>query len=669
MCGCKGMNIRSLIIAFVSLVIVSVTHHSSAQADKMLVNLGNEMYSYGDVEDAFDVYEQAIGMNPNNVMAYYMSGRCLLATSTRKGESVEFFKKAYELDPEVSSKIFWYIGQGYHFNYQFDEARNYYLLFKEELETNRRLFLNEDVAALKASVERKIYECENAKEYLKAIKKVTITNLGEHVNSEADDYAPTLTVDESRLIFTSRRQGSTGDYKDVDNHYFEDIWASDKVGEDWGYALNMGEDINTEGHESNVGISPDNKSLFIYRSDKKGDNILVTEYEKERWQKAKYFKSIISDGRETSASISSDGKYLFFSSSRENGFGGLDLYRCTWLGKEWSDPVNMGDDINSTFDEESPSYDVSTNTLYFSSMGHKGMGGYDVYFSVFDPSTGSWSRPENLGMPVNTPQDDLHFIITQDSDIAFFASSRDDSYGGQDIYSVSPAHTDSIINPDTTVAVADTMPKGDKPVLFSLVVEDEDGETIQCLLKISDQSNNENLLEETLETGIFSKSYSFDEEKTYTFTLEAEGKLFLTFNQKIPAMGFDTLRIQKLKVLKAPQLKKVNILRNVYFAFDKHTLDYRSTKELNLLEKYLTQNPSVRVEIAGHTCFIGPDGYNQSLSKMRAQAVKNYLVKRGVKASRIISRGYGESKPIATNDDEEEGRELNRRTEFIILSK
>jgi tetratricopeptide (TPR) repeat protein len=235
------MNMRTLLIAFICSIVSVTVHRAHAQADKMLVNLGNEMYSYGDVEDAFDVYEQAIGMNPNNVMAYYMSGRCLLGTSSRKGESVEFFKKAYELDPEVSSKIFWYIGQGYHFNYQFDEARNYYLLFKEELETNRRLFLNDNVGALKASVERKIYECENAKEYLMAIKKVTITNLGEQVNSEADDYAPTLSLDESRLIFTSRRQGSTGDYKDVDNHYFEDIWVTDKTGEDWGEATNMGE--------------------------------------------------------------------------------------------------------------------------------------------------------------------------------------------------------------------------------------------------------------------------------------------------------------------------------------------------------------------------------------------------------------------------------------------
>lgn len=648
---------------------------ANAQVDKQLVDLATEMYTYGDFEDAFHIYLQAISENENNVRAHFMAGQCLLKTTSRKGQAVSYFKAAYDLDPEISNKIFYLIGQAYHFNYQWDEAKNYYLLFKEELETNRRLFIGEDVEVLLEQVGRKIQECDNGKLFVSKEKKTEITNLGEAVNGAFQEYAPTLSQDGQTMIFTSRREGSTGGLKDQDNAFFEDIWITKKEGEEWGTAQQLAGKLNTDNHESNVGLSPDGNELYIYRSDNGGD-IYVSEFNegKNEWDKAKPFKLINTEARESSVNITPDGKYLFFASDKAGGIGAGDIYWCKKNGKKWSDPENLGNIINTEFEEDGPSFDVKTNTLYFSSNGHNGMGGFDIYFAKYNEESNVWSEPENLGYPVNTPQDDLHFIISEDSDVAYFASARkEDNFGKEDIYRIMPAHTDELANPDTSLTdssdVAAKSDLGDKPVVFKLKVEGQDNPTIRVDFKMMRIEDEEKIDEVLLEDGSYERSFELEESKAFMVSLESEGYLFQTVKIDVPYMGHDTFYIEKLVVLKKPEIKKVNVLRNVYFEFDKHSINHASTSELNLLEKYLSDNPNVRIEIAGHTDYIGPDGYNEMLSTKRAKAVRNYLIKRGVEGSRITAKGYGEAKPLASNDDEDEGREINRRTEFIILSE
>lgn len=677
------MNVKRIIITF---VLFLCFHSSFSQTDKFLVELGIEMFEFGDYEDALEVFEQAIEHNENNVKAHFYVGKCYLQTTDRKGMSVDYLKKSYELDPEVSNMIFFLIGEGYRYHYQFDEAINFYILFKEELETNRRLFLNDDVDALKKKTEKKIEECLNAKKFIANPKDVTLEPIQGEVNSEYEEYAPTLSVDGQTLIFTSRRKGSTGSLKDVDNKYYEDIWMSQKNGDTWSVPVGISEVINTDHHESNTVISPDNNELYIYRSDNGGD-IYVSEKKKGEWTKPKEFKLVNTEAKESSLFLSSNGEHLFYASSKEGGEGGIDIYHATKQGDKWSAPVNLGETINTEYDEDGPSFDVNTNTLYFSSNGHNSMGGLDVYFSEYDEDLGEWSKPENLGYPVNSPEDDLHFVISSDGKVAYYATTRKDSRGEHDIYLVTPPHelhvedsipsSDSLANKgpldplkvDSAAVVAEPAEKiGDQSYFIEVLVTNEDGEEIPALAKVTDLTNN-SLYDSKDFTGVFKSEFRNEEDKTYVLTVESEGYLYQTLRLEVPAMGTEEFTMNKTIVLKKPKLKKVNVLRNVYFEFDNYTINHKSIQELKLLHKYMEETPSAVIELAGHTCFIGPPSYNNTLSHKRALAVKNYLIKKGVSSSRIVAKGYGESKPLATNDDEEEGRELNRRTEFIILSK
>ncbi len=664
---------------YIVLIFVLFWGVSHAQTDKLLVELGIEMFDFGDYEDALEVFEQALEHNENNVKAYFYLGKCYLQTTDRKGLAIESLKKAYDLDPEISNKIFFLIGEAYRYQYQFDEAINFYILFKDELETNRRLFLGENVAGLLKKTDRKIEECENAKKFVNNPKPINLTQLGSSINTEYEEYAPTLSVDGNTLIFTSRRSGSTGSLKDVDNKYYEDIWMSKKVNGEWTTAINMGEAINTDFHESNTVISPDNTQLFIYRSDNNGD-IYYAEKKGDDWDKPKPFKMINTEAYEASAFISSDGQHLFYTSGKEGGNGGLDIYHSKLGPKgKWLTAENLGDKINTEYDEDGPSYDVNTNTLYFSSKGHNSMGGFDVYYIEYDDETEEWRDPVNLGYPVNSPEDDLHFVISADGEVAYYATTRKDSHGEHDIYLVDPAH---IIKGDSVYTVLDTTqareidttevvienPVGDQSYFLEVMVQNEAAELLPTKIKVTDLSNNTTLNQQEIE-GLYQTEFRNTEAKNYVLTIESDGYLYQTMKLEIPAMADEEFTLKKIVVLKAPKVKKVNILRNVYFAFDKHTISHKSIQELNLLLKFMNDSPSAVIELAGHTCFIGSPSYNDRLSQQRALAVRNYLIKKGVDGSRIIAKGYGESRPLASNDDEEEGREINRRTEFIILSK
>ena len=638
----------------------------------MLVNLASEMYRYGDYEDALDIYLQAIEENPNNVKAHFYAGKCLLETTSRKGEAISYFKKAYDLDPEIHNKIFFYIGQSYQFNYKFDEAKNYYLLFKEELETNRRLFEGENTDELIKLANRKIYECKNGKLFVNNPRKVEIENLGPVVNSQYQEYAPNISADGQKLYFTSRRSGSEGGLKDQDNDFFEDIWVSEKVDTGWGSVKKLKGKINSKTHESNLSISPDGNELYVYKDIEKGD-IFISKYseKKQEWGKVKPFKHLNTDARESGMSISSDGELLFFSSDREGGNGQGDIYWCKKIKKnKWSDPENLGEVINTEYDEDGPSFDSKTKVLYFSSSGHKGMGGFDVYYSKYDEATGEWTKPRNLGYPINTPLDDLHFTISGDSNVAYFASSREESsYGEQDLYYVLPEieNIKDSVPPNNEDSLLSKV--GDKPVVVVVNVEGENNENISAHFKLVHIEDEVTIKDTIAENARFEREFNLLKQEPFMLSIESKGYLFQTIRLEIPPMGNDTFFIEKNIVLKKPKTKKVNVLRNVYYEFDQHTLNHASTSELNLLTEFLNNNSTSKIEIAGHTDFIGPEGYNDNLSSMRASEVRNYLIKRGINPSRITTKGYGESRPLASNDDEDEGREINRRTEFIILEK
>ncbi|MBY0427357.1 MAG: hypothetical protein K2Q22_17105, partial [Cytophagales bacterium] len=437
-----------------------------AQKDVDAVSLADEMYNFGDKKDALDVYVQALQYNPNNVRANFMIGMCYLET-INKDKSVPYFQKAYELNPKISYEIFYLIGKGFHYGNKFDEAIDSYTKFIQE--TNNSTDIPKEVSkpSLIKKAQKKIAECQNAKSYFKAPRNVNIKLLGEEINTPYPDYAPVITPDENILIFTSRRQGTTGKKKDRDNEFFEDVYISQRTDSIWGYAKNLGEPINTEIHDGSIGISPDGKELYLYKEDNGGDIYSSVKDKDGKWSKPKAVSGKVNTKyNEPSICFSSDGNFMFFSSSRKEGRGGLDIYmsRKDKKGK-WGDPINLGAMVNTEYEEDCPYFEVKDSTLYFSSNGHDNIGGYDIYKSVL--KNGVWSKPENLGVPVNTTDDDIYFVISGDGRHGYFSSVSDRGFGDKDIYMLDLTRADEIIQVDEQPKVDSTLvsnSKADEPI-------------------------------------------------------------------------------------------------------------------------------------------------------------------------------------------------------------
>ncbi|TAF74587.1 MAG: hypothetical protein EAZ53_08030, partial [Bacteroidetes bacterium] len=432
--------VRKLLNVFlVSLFLCSTLGYSQNKSpDQDLVSLADEMYKFGDKKDALAVYLQAIEINPNNINANVMAGRCYLET-INKELSVNYLIKAYELDKNVIPDILYRIGQGYHLGARFDDAIKYYELYKQSLTDERTAKLGSNIMNEVIRADRKIGECKVGKELYLNRQNYIIENLKDVVNSEFPDYVPSITADQTTLIFTSRRMGGVGKNKDVDNEFFEDIWISKKNAKgEWGNPTNVGPPINTISHDANVGISPDGKRIFIYKPDNGGDLFECDIKPDGKWTQAKSLGSNInSKYKELSVSISADGKALYFSSDREGGFGGVDIYRCK-LDKDgdWGPAENLGSSINTEYDEDAPFIDSDGKTLYFSSRGHKGIGGYDIYKTVWDQPKRSWLTPQNMGYPLNSPDDDIYFVLAGDKKTGYYASAKGDGFGDKDIYKI-----------------------------------------------------------------------------------------------------------------------------------------------------------------------------------------------------------------------------------------
>ncbi len=642
---------------------------SRAQTDKVLVDLADEMYEFGDFEDAIGLYQQAISENSDNIRANYQLGECYLRTSHSKSKAVEFFLKAYELDAEYTNMILFNIAESYRFAHKFDEAIEYYKRFKEEVEIHRRIFEGLDTEELKNRAARRIYECHNAKDYIAAPTSVQIENLGEEINSEENDYAPVLSSDGNKLIFTSRRAGGVGILKDVDNKYFEDLWISTFDGEKWTTPQNMGPKINSETHESNLCLSPNNEDLYIYKTENAGDIFLAKKVYDE-WEEPKSLgEPINTQYKEVSAFETTDGNKLFISSDRPGGIGITDIYVSQRNEEgQWGEPVNLGDQINTEYDEEGPFFVSESNTLYFSSKGHNGMGGYDLYRSVYNSSDNSWSKPQNLGYPINSTDDDLYFTMASDGKTGYYATFKEDSQGENDLYRIYPADGSTVEENDSNAVVGEIDTVKAAVVLNFKVFDYDTQKPVKAHIELVNKDTDEKLFNGEI-TGEFNFSFANTEPILVILLVESEGYLFQTVKIKVPAPAKDQVVLERKLGLRKPKENVANIMRNVYFDFSKATLKKESYNEIEKLVKMLNANPTMKIEISGHTDFIGGSAYNKELSRQRASAVRDYIINKGIAKNRVTAVGYGSERPLASNDDEEEGRELNRRTEFTILSK
>lgn len=639
-------------------------------------------------KEALPILFEANKFNPDNAQLNYRLGRCYLASSIYKEECLPHFQKAQKLNPNVTPDINYYLGIGYQLTMQFDKA---IAAFK----IHRSILTGKDPIEVEET-EKRIRECEMGKKLVAKPVRAFIDNFGNVINSKYPEYGAIISADESVMMFTSRRNTTTGGaVADGLNEYYEDIYISTKADGKWTTPQNMGTNVNSEQHDATVAVAPDAQSMIIYKDDKGDGNLYETKLVGAVWSKpVKMNKNINTKYHESSASYSNDGKTLYFVSNKPGGLGEHDIYFTKWddVKKEWGVAVNVGPTINTKYNEESVVIHPDGKTLYFSSQGHETMGGYDIFMSKLQDDGVTWGKPENIGYPINSIDDDVFFVINASGRRGYYSSFKADGFGEKDIYMI------TFLGPEKPVQLSaedNLLANIAEPVREKIVEKQvdaatkritilkgvvRDAKTLKPLysdIELIDVEENKTLakFESNATTGKY--LVSLPSGKNYGLIVRADGYLFHSENFDIP----ETAAYQEVE--KNIDLQKVEVgstivLKNIFYDYNKATLRDASKNELDRLAKLLQENPTIKIELSAHTDSRGGDKYNEELSQKRAQSCVDYLIKAGIATDRLVSKGYGEQKLIISDteiaklkfeDEKEDAHQQNRRTEFKILSK
>ena len=626
---------------------------------------------------ARDHYLYALQYNPEHAALNYKLGVCYLFTDN-KYEAIDYLLKAFTIDPQVSGDIHLLLGMAYQLVLEFDKAMEQYNIHSSQLPVKEK----EEFSGILA---KRFEECMNGKSFSQNPVRVIIQPLGDEVNSNYDDYNPVFAFGDSALFFTSRRPYGKSKRNRIDNKYNEDIYAASLEDGVFQEAIRYEKPFNTDNNDAIVGIANDGNTLIIYRGAVQGGDIQFTSFkaDKNKWTRPKSAAGrLTSKDGETSACFSPNGRELYYISRNEKlSRGGKDILfsRMDRKGK-WSKPINPGVNINTPYDEEGVFISPDNRYLYFASKGHNSMGGFDIFRSERQED-GRWSEAENLGYPLNTPDDEIFYITDRTGSHAYYSAIREGGSGARDICKVVFLGSEKELvlqTEDQLVAgpgeaktgflmVPEARVLDNSLLLQGSVIDTIDGiEPIIAKLEFFDPASGES---DVLVISDTTGSYSvrLPEPKLYAIEINASGYLYyLDILDYTSETGDQELR-QDFFLRRVEVGTKV-VLDNIYFETGKAVLRPESDEALNQVLRFLENNPSIRLEISGHTDNTGSLRINQRLSRDRAAAVVNYLVQKGIPQTSLESRGYADTQPIASNGTAE-GRQRNRRVEFKVLSK
>ncbi len=602
-------------------------------------NLANNKAQSGDYVTAEKMMNEALKMEPKFVDAY-LSLAGINASVKNYALAVSNFEKALALDSVYS---------------------NYYLLpysidlagcgrFDDALKSVNIFLLNPKLneRSIKAGeFRKKTYEF--AIEYAKAHPDKDYVfnpiNLGDSINTSDLEYFPSLTIDGDKMIFTKR----------IDRN--EDFYESDKINGQWGKAYPLPGNINSSTfNEGAQNISQDGTWLIFtgcnFPEGLGSCDLYISYLTKNGWSEPKNLgRNVNSEFWESTPSLSPDKKDLYFSSNVPGGFGGKDIWVCHRNEDgTWQEPLNLGSEINTPGDESTPFIHSDNRTLYFNSSGLPGYSEKPDIFVTRKTADGKWSKPENLGYPVNTIDDEGSLVVASDGKTAYYSSDRSDTKGGLDIYTFELRKD---VRPLKTLwvkgKVFDNKTKDGLPSSVELV----DVKTREMISKLQTDEEGNYLV--TLPVG-----------KDYAFNVKRKGYLFYSENYNIGESSSDSI-FQVDIPLQPIEANARIVLKNVFFETKKTELNPESITELDNVVRLLNENPNLKIQISGYTDNVGKPADNLKLSTGRAVAVVNYLLNKRVNNERLTFKGYGEANPIADNSTEE-GRARNRRTELRVVS-
>lgn len=629
-----------ILLVFLSIVSVSAfaQQRQYSTTDKEAIKyyaLANQSIDDHLFDDAIAQLEQAIKADSKFIEAHAQLGDVLRMRRIYKA-AITHFLKVIELDPEYNRSVYLKVG----------DCELSIAMYEPAIHHLEKYLTYPNITAQnQAYAQKMIADCKFSIQALTHPVAFTLINMGAEINTAADEYLPVATADEGTLIFTRK----------IDNN--EDFYKSDKLNKKWQNAEYLSNIINTptfnEGAQS---ISQDGKYLFFTgcnRPDGLGRcDIYIAQKRGDDWAKPFSLSSPINtSGWEAQPSISADGRTLYFVSNRKGGYGGYDIWKSTLTEKGWGNPENMGPEINTAYDEQSPFIHPDDSTFYFCSNGWPGLGGKDLFVSRLGKD-GKWAKPENLGYPINSSGDENGLTLTANGSFAFFSSNNLKGFGGYDIYTFELPLS---LRPNIVTYVKGTV--ADKKTKVPL----------EAAIEIIDLQKNVPVFQDysSEEAGEFLATLAAG--KNYGLNISKAGYLFYSDNFSL--IGLKDKKAFNLSVMLSPiEVGNKVILKNIFFDTNKFELKAESKAELQKLIEFLQLNKTVKIEISGYTDDVGNTQANVALSEKRASSVYQYLSANGIPAARLVYKGYGEAQPIAPNTSED-NRALNRRTEFMIVAK
>jgi len=597
---------------------------------------GQALFEDGGVRyaEAFRAFEQAHAFNPDNADLNLKMGLCQL-NGRHHHKALPYFQAAYELD-NATPRIHFLLGMGHQLNAQWDKAIEEYQLHKAAVSRVP------DTEPLYNSADQRITECRNGRSLQARPVNAQVSNLGPTVNSEVADYGVLITADGEHMMFTSRRSNSTGGkINKATGDHFEDIYASSRTPQGWSAPVPYGPPVNSDINDACVGLFNDGRTMITYRDQKGTGDLFQSRREGDTWSTPEPLPSSInSPANETSAWFSFDRKQLYFVSDREGGIGGQDIWMSRWVEDErtWGEPENLGPVVNTPEDEEGVFVHPDGRTLYFSSRGHICMGGYDVFKTTL--VNGRWTLPENLGWPVNSPDDDLYFVLTANGSTGYFSSVRPHGLGEDDLYRVD-------FLPETRSEETASVGGSGVPAVKT------HGATVLIKGHIHDLKQQKGLGAEIelvdLAGGRSMATFSSDPRtgeylavvpggRDYAMYVRAGGYLLHGQNIRMAANG-RALEGSVNVGLQPLHPGAAEALHNLSFEPNKTELSTSSLAELRQLLRLLNDDPKIRLEIAVAPTGGGAADLNERLSLARAQAVVDHLVNNGVAPDRLVPNG------------------------------
>ncbi len=471
-------------------------------------------------------------------------------------------------------------------------------------------------------------------------------SISREINSSSDELAPVFSMDGKTLYFCREGHPENTGVKNLPDD--QDIWVSHLRKNGWSTPAHLAGGFNSQTYDFPIGASSDGSVLYIgnmYSPDGKiFPGVSKTRRKNDAWQWPQPMKiqNYYNYSNLVNYHISSDEKVLILNMERSDTYGKMDIY-VSFLEKngEWTEPMNIGSNVNSLHQEVTPFLAKDMRSLYFASNRPGGWGGYDTYVSRrLDDTWQNWSIPENLGNKINTKRNDINYVIAPGGQYAVFSS---DVAGSKDLYQIK---------------IPEKFRPMDVPVITGVLVDSE-GKEVSGVLYFSGKGLSRSAVK-TDERGHF----TWIAPSAGEFTAKAAKDGYFPMSRKF-SLAAGEKRHEKFTLTALAQ-KATLVLQNIFFDYNSHIIKPESFEELNNLAEVLQTNPQMAIEISGHTDSTGNREYNMELSRRRAVAVKNYLVEKKIQSQRIQTNGYGDTKPIAANDTEK-GRSLNRRVEFTVM--